>query len=252
MSRLLVRRPSPRLADGEITHIERQPINPALALRQWEGYVAQFASRGWEVVEVEAADAQPDGVFIEDAVIVFGDLAVLARSGAESRRGEKPGAEAAARALGLTVHAIEEPGTLDGGDILKIGMRVYVGDTSRTNEAGIAQLRAILEPTGREVVVVPVTTALHLKSAITALPDGTVIGHDSLVEAPEQFPAFRAVPEVTGTAVVVLDETTVLMSASAPETAQQWRDAGLEVVTADITEFEKLEGCVTCLSVRVR
>ena len=83
MSRLLVRRPSPRLADGEITHIERQPIDPALALRQWEGYVAQFASRGWEVVEVEAADAQPDGVFIEDAVIVFGDVAVLARSGAE-------------------------------------------------------------------------------------------------------------------------------------------------------------------------
>lgn len=252
MSRLLVRRPSSRLADGEITHIERQPIDVELAQRQWEGYVAAFTERGWEVIEVEAADAQPDGVFIEDAVIVFGDIALLARSGAESRRGERAGAEAAARALGLEVHAIEAPGTLDGGDILKIGDRVYVGRTLRTNDAGIAQLRAVVEPLGREVVVVPVTTALHLKSAITALPDGTVIGHDSLVEAPESFDAFRAVPEVTGTAVVVLDDSTVLMSASAPETAALWREAGLEVATVDITEFEKLEGCVTCLSVRVR
>ena len=122
----------------------------------------------------------------------------------------------------------------------------------RTNEAGIQQLRDVVEPLGREVVVVPVTTALHLKSAITALPDGTVIGHESLVEAPETFDAFRAVPEIEGTAVVVLDPHTVLMSASAPDTAALWREAGLEVITVDITEFEKLEGCVTCLSVRVR
>lgn len=252
MSRLLVRRPSPRLAEGELTHIERQPVDADLALRQWEGYVAAFAERGWDVVEVAPAPDQPDGVFIEDAVIVFGDVALIARSGAQSRRGERAGAEAAARALGLEVYPIGAPGTLDGGDILKVGNRVYVGRTLRTNDDGIAQLRAVVEPLGREVVVVPVTTALHLKSAITALPDGTVIGHDSLVEGPDQFPAFRAVPEVTGTAVVVLDEGTVLMSASAPETARLWRDAGLEVVTADITEFEKLEGCVTCLSVRVR
>ncbi|TGO06274.1 dimethylargininase [Serinibacter arcticus] len=252
MKRLLVRRPSPRLADGELTHLERQPVDADLAQRQWEGYVAAFAERGWDVVEVEAVPEQSDGVFVEDAVIVFDDLAVLARAGAESRRGERAGAEAAARSLGLRVHAVEAPGTLDGGDVLKIGRRVYVGRTARTNDAGIAQLRAVLEPAGREVVVVPVTTALHLKSAVTALPDGTVIGHSSLVEAPGAFPAFRPVPEVTGTAVVVLDPGTVLMSASAPETAQQWRDAGLEVVTVDITEFEKLEGCVTCLSVRVR
>lgn len=252
MKRLLVRRPSPRLADGELTHLERQPVDVDLAQRQWEGYVAAFAERGWDVVEVEAAPEQPDGVFIEDAVVVFDDLAVLARAGAESRRGERAGAEAAARSLGLAVHAIEAPGTLDGGDVLKVGRRVYVGRTARTNDAGIAQLRAIVEPTGREVVVVPVTTALHLKSAVTALPDGTVIGHPALVEAPGAFPAFRPVPEIEGTAVVVLDDETVLMSASAPRTAQLWREAGLEVVTVQVSEFEKLEGCVTCLSVRVR
>jgi dimethylargininase len=99
---------------------------------------------------------------------------------------------------------------------------------------------------------VPVTRVLHLKSAVTALPDGTVVGHLPLVDAPATFPAFLPVPEPEGNAVVVLDEGTVLMSASAPRTAALFRDRGLEVVTTPVTELEKLEGCVTCLSVRVR
>ena len=86
--RILVRRPSPRLADGEVTHLARTPVDPALALRQWEGYVAAFRSRGWAVSEVEAADEHPDGVFVEDTVVVFDDLAVLTRPGVASLQGE--------------------------------------------------------------------------------------------------------------------------------------------------------------------
>jgi len=252
MPRLLVRRPSPRLADGELTHLDRVPVDPELALAQWEQYVAVFRDRGWEIVQAEADDAQPDGVFIEDAVIVFGDLVVLARAGAPSRRGEAVSARGAVAELGLELAEIQAPGTLDGGDVLKVGRTVYVGASSRTNAAGIAQLRALLEPRGWAVVETPVSRVLHLKSGVTALPDGTVVGFEPLVDNPTLFPAFLGVPEEHGTAVVVLDDRTVLMSSDAPATAELYRRRGLDVIAVPVSEFEKLEGCVTCLSVRIR
>ncbi|KRB39223.1 dimethylargininase [Microbacterium sp. Root180] len=252
MPRLLVRRPSPLLAGGELTHLDRVPVDPGLAQRQWEHYVDVFRGRGWEIVEVERADAQPDGVFVEDAVVMFGDLAVLCRAGAVSRRGESASVEAAVAASGVSAARIEEPGTLDGGDVLKIGRTVYVGASSRTNADGIAQLRDLLAPRGWTVVEVPVTKVLHLKSGVTALPDGTVVGFAPLVDDVAVFPAFLRIPEEHGTAVVVLDESTVLMSADAPRTAELYRSRGLVVLTTPVTEFEKLEGCVTCLSVRMR
>ncbi|MDT0117685.1 N(G),N(G)-dimethylarginine dimethylaminohydrolase [Microbacterium sp. PRF11] len=252
MSRLFVRRPSPLLADGELTHLDRVPVDPDLALSQWQAYVEAFRSRGWDIVEIAPADDQPDGVFVEDAVVVFGDVAVLCRAGAASRRGEAESVRAGVAASGIELVEIVEPGTLDGGDVLKVGRIVYVGASSRTNAAGIAQLRELLEPRGWEVLEIPVTKVLHLKSGVTALPDGTVVGYEPLVDDSTLFPVFAGVPEEHGTAVVVLDEGTVLMSADAPATAEEHRFRGLDVVTVDVSEFEKLEGCVTCLSVRLR
>jgi dimethylargininase len=249
--RLIVRPPSPALADGELTHLDRVPVDAALAAAQWTAYVDVFRERGWDVHELPRADEHPDGVFVEDAVVVFDDLAVLTRPGAASRRGEQATVAPALDGLGLTVARLGR-GSLDGGDVLKIGRTVYVGRGGRTDDAGIAALRTLLAPRGLTVVSVPVTRVLHLKSAVTALPDGTVVGHLPLVDAPATFPAFLPVPEPEGNAVVVLDEGTVLMSASAPRTAALFRDRGLEVVTTPVTELEKLEGCVTCLSVRVR
>jgi dimethylargininase len=250
--RALVRRPVDILAEGQITHIERMPIDLERARSQWEGYVAALQAEGWATTEVEPAPDQPDSVFIEDAVILFGGTAVLASPGAPSRRGETAAAEAAVRALGLTVHRLESPGTLDGGDVLKVGTTVYVGQSLRTNAAGAAQLAAIVQPLGYTVTLVPVTRALHLKTAITALPDGTIIGYPPLVDDPGLFEKFLPVPEAEGTAVVILDENTLLMSAAAPLTQALLGGLGYRVVTVDIAEFEKLEGCVTCLSVRVR
>lgn len=252
MPRLLVRRPSPRLADGEVTHIGRTSVDADLALRQWEAYVEVFRSRGWEIIEIDPADAQPDGVFVEDAVVVFRDLAVLCRAGAASRRGEAPSVRDAVATTGLETVEIVAPGTLDGGDVLKIGSTVYVGASSRTNADGIAQLTAVLAPRGWRVVAVPVERVLHLKSGVTALPDGTVVGFEPLVDDPTAFPAFEGVPEEHGTAVVVLGTDEVLMSSDAPETAARYEARGLRVIATPITEFEKLEGCVTCLSVRIR
>jgi dimethylargininase len=251
MPRLLVRRPSPRLESGELTHIERVPVDAAIALEQWTRYVDVYRARGWDVIELPRADEHADGVFVEDTVVMFGELAVITRPGADSRRGEIDSMAEVIEASGIPFARITE-GTLDGGDVLKVGRTVYVGETLRTSADAIAQLRGIMAPRGWDVVAVPVTKVLHLKSGVTALPDGTVIGYQPLVDDSTVYPVFQPVPEEHGTAVVVLDANTVLMSSDAPRTAELFRSRGLEVITTPISEFEKLEGCVTCLSVRVR
>jgi dimethylargininase len=250
--RALVRRPSPRLAEGLITHIERVPVDTELAARQWQEYVDALVAAGWECVEVPAIDDCPDGVFVEDTMVVFRDLAVIARAGANERRPEAAEAERTVAAQGYRIARITDPGTLDGGDVLKIDETVYVGRGGRTNQAGIDQLRNHLQPLGAEVVAVPVQKVLHLKSAVTALPDGTVIGYEPLVDDPAAFPTYLAVPEEAGSHVVLLGEDRLLMAASAPKSADLFRSLGYQPVVVDISEFEKLEGCVTCLSVRLR
>ncbi|MEZ5184402.1 MAG: N(G),N(G)-dimethylarginine dimethylaminohydrolase [Candidatus Nanopelagicales bacterium] len=245
----LVRRPGPRLAEGLLTHIRRRPVDIDLALAQWDGYVTAVSTVGWEPVEVAPAPDHPDSVFVEDVLVCWGQTALVTRPGAHQRRGETQGAHRAALDLGLRPVLIVAPDTLDGGDVLKIGDRFYIGVGGRTTLGACWQVSALL---GVEVVPVPVTKVLHLKSAVTALPDGTVIGYPPLVDDPGMFKRFLPVPEEPGSHVVVVDDSTVLMAASAPQTAAMLVDRGLDVVTVDISEFEKLEGCVTCLSVRVR
>ena len=251
----LVRRPSPRLADGIVTHISREPVDFGLACLQWDLYADAFRRRSWEVIEAPPVEDCPDGVFIEDQVFVYGDIAVLCRSGAPERRAEQVGLADLLVAQGYRLASIEEPGTLDGGDILKHNRAVWVGDggaTGRSNAEGVAQLAAALAPVRVPVHFVPNTKTLHLKSAVTALPDGTVIGYPPLVDDPSVWPKFLPVPEEAGAHVVLLGGNAVLLSASAPRTAELLRGRGLDVASVDISEFEKLEGCVTCLSVRLR
>ena len=248
----LVRIPAGNLSEGLITHIEREAVDSELADKQWDDYVAALSAAGWQTVEVASADQLADSVFVEDTAVVFGDTAVISRPGADERKPEIAGTEAALRAQGLRLERIEEPGTLDGGDVLKVGDTVYVGRGGRTNAEGIRQLRALVAPLGYTVVAVPVTKALHLKTAVTALPDGTVIGYEPIVDDPRIFQRFLPVPEAHGTAVVVLDDATVLMSSSAPGSVALVEDLGYTVIQVDISEFEKLEGCVTCLSIRIR
>jgi dimethylargininase len=246
----LVRRPGPRLADGLVTHLEPSRIDPELAGEQWNDYVRAFRDNGWAIAEVPPADDCPDAVFVEDTMVVYGDAAVIARSGAEVRRPEAVAATEAIVAHGYQALPVTAPGTLDGGDVLKVGNTVYVGRGGRTNDEGIEQVRRYLEPRGARVVPVPVTKVLHLKSAVTALPDGTVIGYPPLVDG--SFDRFLAVDEEPGAHVVLLGDDRLLIAASAPRTAERFAAMGYRPVQVDIGEFEKLEGCVTCLSVRLR
>ena len=247
----LVRRPSRHMAEGIVTHVERSPVDAGLAAEQHAAYVRAIADAGWAIREVPPADDLPDSAFVEDTLVVCGELAVLTRPGAPERCAELAGAEEAVSALGLEIARIEEPGTLDGGDVLQVGTTVYVGRGGRTNADGIRQLRRHVAARGWTVVPVPLRQVLHLKSAVTALPDGTIIAADEALLDASAFPTMRSVPEEAGAHVVPLGRGTLLMAASAPRSALLFDDWGFDVIAVDISEFEKMEGCVTCLSVLV-
>jgi dimethylargininase len=245
----LVRRPSPRLGEGIVTHIERSPVDPELAARQHEEYVAAIEAAGWRVRWLPPADDLPDGVFVEDTVVVCDDLAVLGRSRVPERAPEVDSVEGAISGLGLEVARIDE-GFLDGGDVLQVGNTVYAGRSGRTNEDAICQLTRQVATRGRRLVPVTLGDCLHLKTAMTALPDGSLIGVPDLVDT-AALPYLRVAQEPAGAHVVVLGEKQLLLSAAAPRTADQLAAEGYDVTVVDISEFEKLEGCVTCLSVLI-
>jgi dimethylargininase len=248
----LVRKPSPRLAEGLVTHIERTPVDLELARRQHDAYVKALRDNGWTTIEVEPADDCPDCVFIEDAVLVFGDLAVVTRPGATQRQPEVAGALKAVQTLGLRVTTIEAPATLDGGDVLHVDNTVYVGLGGRTNQAGVDQLRDILAPYGKTVIAVPLGNVLHLKSAVTALPDGTFLMWSGVLDPAPLRGRVRIVVEEPGAHVVPLGGPDILIAASAPKTAATLTQLRFNPIVVDISEYEKLEGCVTCLSVLVQ
>ena len=252
MTIALVRRTSSRLAEGLLTHVERQPVDIDLARQQWDSYVDALRGVGWQVREVPALESCADSVFIEDTVVMYRDLAVITRPGNDARKPEIDAVEPVVASLGCRVERIIEPGTLDGGDVLKVNDTIYVGLGGRTNQTGIEQLAAILEPLGAKVVTVPVTKVLHLKSAVTALPDGTIIGWDPAVDDPGVFPKYLSMPEESGAHVVIIDDKRLLMAADAPKSAALLENLGYETIRVDISEYIKLEGCVTCLSVRMR
>ena len=252
----LVRRPGPRLNDGIVTHIDRSPIDIDLALAQWTDYVNAVRGVGWRIIEVPPADDCPDAVFIEDPVVLYRGTAIITRPGDDARKPETIGVEPIVAELGCRIERIEAPGTMDGGDVLKVphpeGDTIYVGLGGRTNAEGLRQFAAIVEPMGARVIGVPLTKVLHLKSAATALSDGTIVGWEPGLDSTEAFHRFEAVGQESGAHVVLLEPDLILMAADAPDAAASYRARGYRTIEVDISEFIKLEGCVTCLSVRVR
>ena len=247
----LVRRPSSRLPEGIVTHISRTTVDVALARAQHAAYADALAASGWLIQQAPADDDCPNSVFIEEhrrGLRGPGGAGAPGRGcppgGGRRCRAGRPVAGPAAAAC------IEEPGVLEGvRRVAGQATRQYVGRGPRTNGEGIRQLRSLLAPLGRTVIAVPLGKVLHLKSAVTALPDGTFLPPPELVPAWHCSRRYARSPKRAAIDVVPLGGDRVLIAASAPRTAEFLDDLGFTPTVVDISEFEKLEGCVTCLSV---
>lgn len=247
--RAIVRSPSPALAQCELTFLERQPIDFARAEQQHRDYVAALASLGVEVTILPPESELPDAVFVEDTAVVLDECAVITRPGIESRRLETSSIVAAlARVRPLVT--ISFPGTLEGGDVLRIGRTIFVGRTARTNDEGIRQLRVAVEPHGYEVVPVTTTGCLHLKSAVSYAGMETVVLNPDWVDV-DLFGSWQCVPvapeEPYGANVLAVGAV-VHTAASAPHTRRKLDALGFETRVLDTSEFEKAEAALTCLS----
>ena len=246
----IVREVSNALAECELSFVERQRIDLERARKQHAAYVAALESAGCEVRVAPSLPEMADAVFVEDTVVVVDELAVLTRPGAESRRGEVPSMADTLRPL-RPLAWIEAPGTIDGGDVLRIGRNVYVGRSARSNDAGLEQLRALLAPHGYSVEGVRTRECLHLKSAVTAVADDTVLVNPQwLVDDPfAQYRRIEIDPGEEHAANALRAGDVVLYPASFPRTAERLRAAGIELRLLDLSELQNAEGATTCCSV---
>ncbi|MEA3501306.1 MAG: arginine deiminase-related protein [Actinomycetota bacterium] len=245
-----ITRPTGReLRDCELTHIDRIPIDVERACAQHDDYLEVLRSLGVEVVELPRLPEHPDAVFVEDTALVLPEIAVLLRPGAESRRGEVP-----SMAASLTDYRecreMAAPATLDGGDTIVFGERVLVGQTARSNPAGIAALADLLSPIGYTVEAVPVHGVLHLKSATTVVNDETLIVHSPYVDLTSVGARLlEAHPDEPQGANVVRVGDTLLVDASAPQTLTMLASYVDSIVEVHVDEFAKAEGAISCKSV---
>lgn len=250
MSLIALTRPvSARLADCELTHLERTPIDIDRAREQHAEYARVLAELGCRIESIEAAPELPDSVFVEDAAVVLDDVAIVTRPGAASRRPETP---AVARALAKyrTLRYIEDPATMDGGDVLVVGRRIYVGIGTRTNAFGASQLADIVAPHGYEVTPIVLGECLHLKTAVTSPADGIVLLTPEWI-APSHFDGMRIIevhPDEPMSANVLRIGDTILCNASAPRTRERLEQAGFRVRPVDQSELAKAEAGLTCCS----
>jgi dimethylargininase len=245
----LTRAVPPTIADCELTHCPRSPIDLDRAIAQHVEYEAMLGALGARVERVEAAPDLPDSVFIEDTAVVVDEVAVLMRPGASSRR---PEVDAVAAALGRyrPLQSIVAPGTMDGGDVLRAGRRVFVGLSLRTNHDALRQLQAILVPLGYAVDDIPVERCLHLKSAATAAADDLLVLNPAWID-PARFGGIEWVaidPGEPSGANVVRVRDTVVCPTSAPRTRERLEARGLTVRAVDASELAKAEGALTCAS----
>ena len=231
----------------ELTHLEREPIDYARALREHEVYERCLAEMGCVVERLPDTPDLPDSVFVEDTALVFDDLAVMARPGAASRRAEVVSAAEALRTYRRVVF-IQPPGTLDGGDVLVTATTVFVGISARTNADGARQLAAILTPAGRRVLAVPVRGGLHLKSAVTAVSDQLLLVNPAWVDS-EAFPGFECAeidPVEPYAANVLRIGRRVMCAAEFPRTRKRLEALGIVTTVVHAGELAKAEGGLTC------
>jgi dimethylargininase len=244
---------SPRFNECEITHIERTPIDLDIARAQHHNYVDVLKKLGCNVIELAPEADLPDSVFVEDTAFLLPEAAIITRPGADSR---KPETESIVRALSPQIKLIHvrEPATVDGGDVLVLGKNIYIGLSSRSNQAAIDQLNELLHEYGYKVTGVQMHDCLHLKSAVTRVNDKTLLINKSWVEAHhfENFDWIEVDPAEPFAANCLPIGGSIIFPTLFPKTCAKLEERGHKVVTVDISELAKAEGAVTCCSLIIK
>jgi dimethylargininase len=249
MLRALTRQVSPTFAVCELTFLDRQPIDVAKAMEQHRAYKTCLAELGANVISLAADPQFPDGVFVEDPAVVLDEVAVITRPGAESRRGET---ETIAQALApfRELRHIQPPATLEGGDVVHIGKTLYVGLSQRTNREGIAQLTELLKPFDYRVVAVEVNGCLHLKSGACWAGGDMILANRQWINA-TAFRDYRII-DVAGDEPSAADVLPIggklLVPSNFVHTSEVLTAAGMKIRTIDVSELQKAEAGVTCMS----
>lgn len=245
----ITREVSPNIGRCQLTHLTREAIDVHVARAQHGQYQDCLAALGCEIHSLPAEPELPDSVFVEDTAVVLDELAVITRPGADSRKPETQSIAKALRPYRRLFH-IESPGIIDGGDVLRIGKRLFVGLSRRSNQAGIDQMRAWLNPFGYTVEGVQVNGCLHLKSAVTQVAKDTLLINRTWVDA-GAFGSMNLIDvdpsEPFGGNALLVGETVVYPSAY-PGTRRRLEDHGISVRAVDVSELGKAEGGVTCCS----
>ncbi|MBC7931575.1 MAG: dimethylargininase [Rubrivivax sp.] len=245
----LTREPARDMSACELTHVVRQPIDVARAAEQHIGYRKALEECGARVVALPAIDGMPDSVFVEDTAIVLDELAIITSPGVESRRGEVRAIEPEIARL-RPIARISPPATIEGGDVLRVGRKIYVGLSPRTNTEGVTALSALVAPHGYEVLTVDLRGCLHLKSGCTAIDDETILANPEWIDVA----AFRDFNVVAVHAAEPWAANTLrvgaglCVGAAFPRTAEMLSHRGYNVRPVDVSEFAKAEGGLTCMS----
>ena len=244
--RAYTRAVSPRLAECQLTHLDRTPIDAARAAEQHANYEAALRQAGFEVIRLPELADDPDAVFVEDTALLLDGDAILTRPGAASRIGE---VESTAEGLAgeFELHRITR-GHVDGGDVLRIGKRLYVGLSTRTDAEGIEALADLVQPLGYEVVKAELRDCLHLKTGATYAGNGVLLYNPAAVD-PAQFPGVEPVAVLEPAAAnCVRAGDHLILAAGSPRSAELLRDRGFTVVEVDVSELQKAEAGGTCMS----
>ena len=237
------------IGNCELTFLHRSAIDFALAQQQHRDYQSALSSLGCEVVVVPAPPGLADSVFIEDTALVLDDIAVMLRPGVASRQPEVAGVAEVLQQY-KPLKAIEPPGTIDGGDLLRVGNRIFAGLSTRSNQSGIQQLRDIVSDFGMTVETVETTKCLHLKSAVSEVAPGTLLINTDWISS-SAFKDFELIPvdkEETHAANALRIGKNLIYPSSFPRTMDALVNRGIDVLPVDLTELQKAEGAVTCCS----
>jgi dimethylargininase len=249
MALAITRQISPRFNDCEITHIERTPIDLKIASAQHEEYIRALKSLGCKLIELPAEPDLPDSVFVEDAAFILPEVAIITRPGADSR---KPETESIARVVSpyRKVIYLKEPATLDGGDVLVLGKKIFIGLSTRSNQDAIDQLNALLAEYGYSATGVHLHDCLHLKSAVSRVDDQTLLINKKWLDL-HHFESYRLIevdPDEPFAANCLPVGESIIYPTTFPKTCARLEEAGYTVVKVDVSELAKAEGAVTCCS----